>query len=202
MNVRAEHIVTGRRLALVAALLAAAALACGARAGWLAGKAVLAQHLLERAWRTTLVSGSPTRPWPWADVTPVAKLHVPSLDRALIVLQDASGEALAFGPGLVAGSPARAAAAALAIGGHRDSHLAFLEHLSAGARLTLETRDGSRHAYRLAATRIVDSARETFGIARDRPGLVLITCYPFRATQTGGALRHVAIALPEPAPLR
>lgn len=104
-----------------------------------------------------------------------------------MVLQDASGEALAFGPGVVAGSPERAAIAAVAIGGHRDSHLASLEHFEPGAPITLETRDGSRHDYRLTDVQIVDSSSETFAIARDRAGLVLITCYPFR---------YVAVALP------
>ena len=183
-------------LLLLATLALGAAAATGVRAGWMGAKAALAQHLLERAWEKTLATGTAVRPWPWADVAPMARLRVPSLERSLIVLQDASGEALAFGPGLVAGSPARAADAALAIGGHRDSHLAFLEHLPPGARLTLETRDGARHRYRVAATRIVDSSRQRFGLARDRPGLALITCYPFRATQTGGPLRYVAVALP------
>ena len=184
-------------LLLASALLLGGGALAGARAGWLAGKAQLAQHLLERAWQERRASGRPARPWPWADISPAARLHVPHLARSLVVLQDASGEAMAFGPGLVAGSPGRAARESVALGGHRDSHLAFLEDLPIGAALILESADGMRHRYRLARTRVVDASRETLGIARDAPGLVLITCYPFRATQTGGPLRYVAIAVPD-----
>ena len=182
-----------RALALL--LLAIGALS-GVRAGWLHGKATLAQHLLESAWRETRASGVATPPWPWADIAPVARLEVPGHGIRRTVLQDASGEAMAFGPGLVAGRPERAARAAVVLGGHRDSHLGFLEHLDVGAPLVLEDRNGVRHAYRLAERRVLDSRDGDLAVAADRAALVLVTCWPFRATQTGGPLRLVAIALP------
>lgn len=137
-----------------------------------------------------------SRPWPWADVVRVARLEVPDAGITRIVLQDASGEAMAFGPGLVAGTPERAAGTTVALGGHRDSHLAFLEHLELGAALVLEDRNGVRHAYRLASTRVVDSRDGPLSVPMDRSSLVLVTCWPVRATQTGGPLRLVAVALP------
>ena len=190
----------GRPLALgmraLALLLLAIGASSGVRAGWLHGKATLAQHLLESAWRETRASGVATPPWPWADIAPVARLEVPGHGIRRTVLQDASGEAMAFGPGLVAGRPERAARAAVVLGGHRDSHLGFLEHLDVGAPLVLEDRNGVRHAYRLAERRVLDSRDGDLAVAADRAALVLVTCWPFRATQTGGPLRLVAIALP------
>ena len=182
-----------RVLALVALALALSGALAGGRAAWLAGKGALAQRLLAQAWADRAAGGA-VRPWPWADAVPVARLSAPSLERAAIVLGDASGEALAFGPGLVAGDLRRAADESVALGGHRDSHLAFLEHVAIGDPLELESADGRSHRYRVEALEVVDASRHTLAIARDAPGLVLITCYPFDARQTGGPLRFVATA--------
>jgi sortase A len=177
-------------LALGASLLSAA------QATWISGKALMAQYLLSVAWEHSLQSGSAKKPWRWADVHTVARLDIPALDESLIVLNDASGEAMAFGPGLVAGDPLQAGYSTIAMGGHRDTHLGFLEHLQAGARIDLETLDGQWHAYYLADKQVVDTRTRTLQISPNKPGLVLITCYPFNASQTGGPLRMVARALP------
>ena len=182
-------------LALALVLVATGALA-GARAGWLALKATLARPLLERAWRETRASGAPVRPWPWADILPVARLEVPALGIALVVLAEPSGEAMAFGPALLAGDPVRAARAPLALGGHRDSHLAFLERLAPGTRIELEDRAGVRHAYRLEHARVLDSRDGPVAMPSRVLRLLLVTCYPFHAAQTGGPLRLVASATP------
>lgn len=166
----------------------------GSKALWISGKAVLAQYLLDIAWQQSRQSGKMQKPWSWADVATVARLEVPSLGDSLIVLNDASGEALAFGPGLVGGDLSAAGNSTIAIGGHRDTHLAFLEHLPMGTRVDLETLDGQLYRYELADMHIVDTRFQSLQIAANQPGLVLITCYPFDPTQTGGPLRLVATA--------
>lgn len=186
-------------LLIVSITLFSGGVMTGAQAGWMATKAVVAQQLLERAWRRSLAGEPVSKPWPWADIVPVARLSVvdggdPGGARSLIVLQDASGEAMAFGPGLVAGDLSRAGRSTIALGGHRDSHLAFLESLPLGASLQLETRDGDTLTYQLDDTRVVDSRDGEFAIPDRTAGLVLITCYPFHATQTGGPLRYLASA--------
>lgn len=178
----------------VAALLIATA--SGSRSLWISGKAIVAQHLLESAWQQSQHGEVTKKPWPWADVTTVARLDVPSINASFVVLSDASGEAMAFGPGLVAGNPDNAARETIAVGGHRDTHLAFMEHLEIGSLLFLESRDGNSYPYVLKDKKIVDSRTHTMSIATQRLGLVLITCYPFSASQTGGPLRLVATALP------
>src|SRR6478609_5123012 len=71
---------------------------------WIAAKARLAQHLIEQAWQQTLGEpGHAHKPWSWADTWPV--LHLQTLQRDgwhdSYVLQSASGESLAFGPGFM-----------------------------------------------------------------------------------------------------
>ena len=179
---------------LQAAVFLSASLYIGTQAAWLSGKAWIAQQLLSMAWQTSHHQGAPVKPWQWADISTVARLSIAAIDSSLIVLNDASGEALAFGPGLVAGDPLQADSTTIAIGGHRDTHLAFLENLSTGELIELDTIDGKTHRYRLTDKQVVDTRSQSLTISTASPGLVLITCYPFNAAQTGGPLRLVARA--------
>ena len=85
-------------------LLAGAGLACFGSGLYIHAKAGLAQVLLHSAWTRTQDSGMPARPWPWADMHPVARLIAPAQDADLLVLSGASGRTLAFGPGHLSGS--------------------------------------------------------------------------------------------------
>ena len=71
---------------IAAGLLAALGMLQLGQAGWIEAKAWLAVGLIESAWQATLANGSPTRPWPWADTWPVAKLSAIGQDVDLIVL--------------------------------------------------------------------------------------------------------------------
>ena len=114
----------------LAVLLLIGAASVGAQATWIGAKAVLAQVLLEHAWRETVAFSHDTatskpialsrKPWPWADITPVLQLEAPEQQRSLIVLDDASGESLAFGPGLIAGDPDVAEHSSIVLGGVGD----------------------------------------------------------------------------------
>lgn len=183
------------RLALPLAVLALClSSAGGLKAAWLWGKAHIAQHLLQTAWLQSLAEATPHKPWSWADISPVARLDIPVLEESLIVLSDASGEAMAFGPGLVGGDPLSADQNTVAVGGHRDTHLAFLEHLPLGSIFVLQNMAGTIHRYKLLDKQIVDTRTQALRISQAYPGLVLITCYPFNARQTGGPKRLVARA--------
>ena len=164
---------------------------------YMSAKALLAQKLLHRAWHKSISTGENTKPWQWADTNTVARLSFPRSNNSFVVLDSASGEAMAFGPGLVAGDPNNALEQTLAIGGHRDTHLAVLEHIHKNEPVELQTLDGLTHQYRLSHKRILDSSKDAISIATNAAGLVLITCYPFNATQTGGPLRMVAVFTPD-----
>jgi len=174
------------------------ALVFGANGFWIQAKAQIGQLLLESAWQKTLSGKSQQKPWPWADTWPVAKLSVPSQNKALIVLDGVSGEAMAFGPGTITTNAMNDRNRVVAIGGHRDSHMQFLEHMDQHAIVELQRADGSIRAYRITSKSITDSANQKLLVPSDKELLVLITCYPFNALQTGGTLRYVVLAEPMP----
>ncbi len=174
----------------LAASAAAAVLAVGL---WHAGMAALhplkawvGQRLLAAAWEETLAEGRPARPWGWADLTPAARLTAPRIGAEAVVLDSASGEAMAWGPGHVAGTAPLGRPGLAAIAGHRDSHLAFLADLRPGDMLSLETPEGGRRLYRVSHALVVDSRVWRFPARLEGPEtLVLATCWPFDADRAG-----------------
>ncbi|PCM42900.1 class GN sortase [Marinobacter sp. ANT_B65] len=160
---------------------------------WIPLKAVVAQELLEIAWAESQTRQTASRPWPWADTWPVAKLSMPDLGDSMIVLAGVHGESLAFGPGQMMG--ASDPHGAVIIAGHRDTHFRPLKYLEPGNELRLQSRDGRWQSYRVHETRIVDS-RSEFIDTRQLPEdtLLLVTCYPFDSMDPGGPLRYVVEA--------
>jgi sortase A len=178
---------------MVLVMIAAAGLWQTGTGLWIHAKARLAQHLLERAWRESLVDGTAVRPWPWADTWPVARLIIPARDLDLFVLQGDSGRSLAFGPGLAAGSSAPGQPGTTLISAHRDTHFRGLANLERGAAVYVETAHG-RWRYRVTHSRIIDARVTGIGDDPMRDTLVLATCYPFDGWSTGGPLRYVVYA--------
>ncbi|BBM00551.1 class GN sortase [Microbulbifer sp. GL-2] len=160
--------------------------------GWILTKAQLAQLLIASAWEEQLQGGAPQKPWPWADTWPVAKLKLEG-QPPLTVLAGSSGQALAFGPGLLAGSGSPGESRTTIIAGHRDTHFAGLENVRRGTSIYLQDRRGRWHTYRVAEMRIVDSTRERLPVFAER-GLMLVTCYPFNSLTAGGSLRYLVYA--------
>lgn len=180
-------------LALVA-LLAMAGAASFGRGAYIFAKAQLAQLLLHRAWEHTRATGAASRPWPWADTHPVARLAAPGLDADVLVLAGASGRTLAFGPGHLDGSALPGDAGNAVITAHRDTHFRFLGRVAPGDELTVERSDGAVRRFRVRASYVAD-ARE-LNLPRDTPvpTLTLVTCYPFDTLAPGGSLRFVVVA--------
>lgn len=156
-------------------------------------KAVLAQVLLERAWETTLTTGVPTKAWSWADTWPVARISFPSLNEHAIVLQEAGGEAMAFGPAHVAASPKPGAAGVSVIGGHRDTHFSFIKNLKVGDEIVIETPQRRTVRYRMTGSTIVHAGASGIATKSKARRLALVTCYPFDAVERG-PLRYVVFA--------
>jgi sortase A len=181
----------GWRWLMFAALALAAGL--GLDAGWIHAKALLAQVLLERAWVQSDHGRHPRRPWPWADITPIARLSVPRLQQDMIVLDGDSGQALAFGPGWSAGGARPGAPGLGIISAHRDTRFSFLQALRPGDRLHLDGPSGSSD-YRVEGSRIIDSRNHRLPASDSMDGLWLVTCYPFDAIVPGGPLRYVVQA--------
>ena len=184
-----------RRRAWRCLMFAALALAAGLgfNAAWIHAKAALAQVLLERAWAHSNHGRRMQRPWPWADIAPLARLSVPRLRQELIVLDGDSGQALAFGPGWTPGSARPGTAGLTVISAHRDTQFGFLKALRPGDRLHLDGPAGGSD-YQVEGSRIIDSRRHGLPTADAMDGLWLVTCYPFDAIAPGGPLRYVVQA--------
>ncbi len=161
---------------------------------WIHAKAALAQVLLDRAWLRTLDGATAVQAWPWADTWPVARLQI--ADATQIVLAGASGEALAFGPGLMAGSAKPGAPGTTVIAGHRDTHFRALRDIHIGDAVRLQDATGRLHGYRVTATDVVNENDARIRLDGDRHRLLLVTCWPFDAVDPNGPLRYLVLAEP------
>ena len=157
-------------------------------------KAVVAQLLLDQAFDRGLATHRPQKPWPWADMTPVARVSVPRLGIDRIVLNGGSGQAMAFGPALLPGGAAIGHPGTIVLAAHRDTHFRFLEQVGRGDRIELRGVDGATRNYRVTGSEIVRWNSFSIGAATQADELDLSTCYPFGA-QDHGPLRYVVHAL-------
>lgn len=163
---------------------------------WIYFKAVIADALLERAWAEAVETGQPVTPWQSMDASLSARLIVPDLDVSQIVLNKASGQALAFAPAMVDGSARPGQIGMTAVAAHKNTHFAFLEKVKPGQQVALEMIDGSVFHYAIEKSFVFDSRHDVLPQTTDREGLLLITCYPFDAVSFNGPLRYVVSAVP------
>lgn len=190
-----------------AVTIAGATLICAgvwqiAAGGWIHAKAALARQLVSHAWSETLARGGPTRPWPWADTWPVARLRFPTLERDMPVLAGASGATLAFGPGHLDGTAEPGAPGNSVIAGHRDTSFTVLGRLHPDDPVSLQGRDGRWRNYRVTGTAVAD-ARLPWPVPAPPSGrstLTLVTCWPLDAIVPGGPMRYLVFAEEIPAP--
>jgi sortase A len=180
-----------RRVAALACLLLAALL--GADAGAIHAKAQLAQWLLQQAWQARPDDGVAPRPWPWADLRPVATLRSRRLAIEQMVVSGDSGRSIAFGPGWAEASAAPGGRGTTVISGHRDTHFGWLRMVRIDDVLELDG-TGGRRAYRVVATSIADATDHRLALDDASDRLLLVTCWPFDALTTGGTQRYVVTA--------
>jgi sortase A len=186
--------ITKQRMAAIAAiLLLLSGAVLGGHGLFIRAKAVVAQVLLERAWAQTVETRRSVKAWAWADTWPVARLSFPRLGRSAIVLEQAGGEALAFGPAHVAATPLPGENGTSVIAGHRDTHFDFIKDLKPGDEIDLTTRAGTTVAFRMAGSSVVHAQASGIDPIGSTPRLALVTCYPFDAIGQA-PLRYVVFA--------
>jgi sortase A len=181
---------------LPAGLVMAVGLALCGQGLWIHAKAGLAQVLLERAFAQSVrAGGQPVKPWPWADTWPVARITFPRQDRSVIVLAGSSGQALAFGPGHVDGTPAAGDPGTAVYAAHRDTHFALLGQVKTGDAIEIARIDGRHARFEVVGAWVV--RWDASGIDPRAPGrnLALATCWPLDA-KTHGPLRYLVWAKP------
>lgn len=165
---------------------------CIAWGYWIPLKAVVAQTLLERAWNSSRNKDTIVKPWWWADSWPVGRLRQDRLGVNLIILEGASGEALAFGPGRLESSGRLGGEFHTVLAGHRDTSFSFLEKLQVGDTLVMESRLGEG-AYRVTDIRITP-ADQLYLDREKQHTLSLVTCYPFNALFPRTTRRYLVTA--------
>ena len=165
-----------------------------ASAGWIHAKAMLAQRLIASAWEQARDGGPARRPWPWADMRPIARLTLPARGVNLYVLDNASLRALAFGPAHVGGTARPAGNGNTVLVAHRDTHFRFLERVEVGDEIDVEAALGQRARYRVNEVTIMDKDEARVMDEPGAPQLTLVTCYPFDAVRPGTPLRYVVVA--------
>ncbi len=159
-------------------------------------KAWLAQQLIAHSWQVSRQHHGQEiiKPWPWADITAIAKLTIPELGVTQYIMSDASGEALAFGAGVLKDGAFPGNDGHSLIAGHRDSHFAFLEKIQPDEILEIENVQGKNRRYRVNNIEIIDTRQMPEVVFDNEDKLTLITCYPFDAVIPGGPLRYVVQA--------
>jgi sortase A len=183
-----------RLLTALAAACVLVALWHGGQAAYVHAKAALGQALLVRSWEARRAGGGATKPWPWADTHPVARLRAPAHDVDLLVLAGANGRTLAWGPGHVDGTATPGARGNAVVTGHRDTHFAFLRDVQRGDALLVESADGTTRRYRVERTFVADRASLALPADDRATTLALVTCYPFDAVDPGTPLRYAVVA--------
>ncbi len=156
-------------------------------------KAKVAQVLIETSWQNRTPDSPPARPWWWADTKVIARLDVPRLEETVYVMQDDSGESLAFGPGHMPASAAPSEEGHVVIAGHRDSHFEFLRNIKVGDLVLTQNNQSTEKQYRVTELIIIDVREQEIPLY-DHNQLTLITCYPFEDFIPGGPLRLVVHA--------
>jgi len=191
---RREPVPRARLVRAVVALLAALGLVAIGNGAWLKGKAAAGQWLIARAWSETQRQGRPVRPWPWADLYPLARLEAPAHGIDVLVVEGANDRALAWAPGHAESSAPPGMPGNSVVTGHRDTHFAFLRDLAAGDALVVEDALGARTTYHVREVRIADYRTLRLPLRPESRTLTLVTCWPFDGVRPDTPWRYVVLA--------
>jgi len=172
---------------VIAALLGASFVLLG-NGLFIKAKAHVAEWIITNTWQQRSANAEPQKPWPWADTKVVAQISVPRLGIKQFIMQDASGESLAFGPGAVV--PVTEQQYNF-IAGHRDTHFNYLDQLQAGDVVEITSYTGIKIRYHITGTKVVDVRKGPFYVDEQSRGLALMTCWPMDSIVPGGPLRYV-----------
>ena len=118
---------------------------------------------------------------------------MPRIKASAIVLKGGSGQAMAFGPGLLNNTAQPGDSGTSVIAAHRDTHFAFLRDARLGDEIRITRMDGAVVWFRITEMAVV--RWDASGIDANASGnwLVLSTCWPFDAV-TRGDMRYVVRA--------
>ena len=157
-------------------------------------KAIIGQHYLEVAWKESLKANKLSKPWRSADFYMIGELTVPKLNISRVILNNASGEAMAWGIGRVNSVQFSKNRKPIILAGHRDSHMQFMSNLSIGDTIELTMSDGLLKSYEISELEITD--KPEFRISNsmfNSDNIILTTCWPFNSS-IQSSQRYILIA--------
>ena len=143
-------------------------------------KAIIGQHYLEVAWKESLKNNKLSKPWKSADFYMIGELRVPKLKVSRVILNNVSGEAMAWSIGRVTNLNRALDMQPIILAGHRDSHMQFMSELNIGDKIELMMSDRVLKTFIISKTDITKkpelaiSAQNTYNEI-----LILTTCLPF-----------------------
>jgi sortase A len=149
-------------------------------------KAIIGQHYLEVAWKESLKANKLSKPWRSADFYMIGELTVPKLKISRVILNSASGEAMAWGIGRVNNAQTSSKSQPIILAGHRDSHMQFMSELNVGDKLELIMSDKLLKTFVISKTDITNKPELIMSaLSTDNERLILTTCWPFNRSTTG-----------------
>lgn len=177
----------------IIALIALAGLMLIGKGFYMKVKAEVSQVLLKRSFEAQLRGNADGKPWPWADFRTAAEIIAPRLNHSAIVLEGASGEALAFGPAWLTTTPRPGDEGTAVIAAHRDTHFRWLKDVTPGDLLVLTRKDGRRFLFRAGEGRVARWDESGINASASGHHLALATCWPFDAVEQG-PMRYIVSA--------
>lgn len=149
-----------------------------AHSGYFYARGLVAQVLLENAWKKSKWSGQFVKPLGMEMSCPVAKLTIHSIDLSRVVLNNASHESLALGPAHLPQSAMPGTKGNITIAGHRDSFFRDLKRVKSGDVIELESLKSVQY-FKVTKIEIADPRDTHWAENTDDNAITLITCYPF-----------------------
>ena len=157
-------------------------------------KAKVAQVLLERAWKKTLLSGKEHRPWSSFDGSPIFRLTIPKYEVDQIVLKGTSGQSLSFGPAFHLESFLPQEHGTTIISSHRDSHGKYIKYIKLGDVIKIQDQYKQWYSYIVEDLFLIDVNKENFSLNQYGGRLLIVTCYPFDSIRSQTPIRYIVSA--------
>jgi LPXTG-site transpeptidase (sortase) family protein len=108
----------------------------------------------------------------------IGRLHIPSIDLSVVVLNGTDEWVLNQGVGRIEGTALPGQDGNIGIAGHRDRQFRVLRKIRQGDEIALTTTEGT-YSYTVADTEIVSPSDTSVLNRSPQPRLTLVTCYPF-----------------------
>lgn len=153
------------------------------------------QNLMRSAWLRTQASGEKIKPWPWAELWPIARLTAPHLNAEHIVLEQEKQLTSSIGLNYLKSSVLPGEIGNTVLGAHPSLYSSFLSELKPNDVLVLESPRTGKWHYRVHDTRIVNKSDTELLEPGLKRRLILVTCYGCeKESATSHGLRYVVIA--------